>query len=169
MGCIKNVTLAITKLTLRIDQLWVRLRQLSHRNSRLTNLNIFLLVYSQPHICWLLTRYCTWRSTVVIAWLTFETTCLCTQWVLYAIVSIIIAENASLNALNVSALDQQNLSKYNAGPCEWKPYKLAEASPTNLVILGTSPCSCHYSHKFDGLNGCTRGLHYTQCTLTSWH
>ena len=29
------------------------------------------------------------------------------------------ANNASLNALNVSALDRQNLSQYSAGPCEW--------------------------------------------------
>lgn len=29
-----------------------------------------------------------------------------------------IAENVSLNAGNVSALDRQNLSPYSAGPCE---------------------------------------------------
>ena len=29
-----------------------------------------------------------------------------------------IAENASLNAESVTSLNQQNLSKYSAGPCE---------------------------------------------------
>ena len=31
---------------------------------------------------------------------------------------LVLAENASFNAGNVSALDRQNLSKYSAGPCE---------------------------------------------------
>ena len=30
-----------------------------------------------------------------------------------------LANNASLNAVNVSALDRQNLNQYSAGPCEW--------------------------------------------------
>ena len=34
-----------------------------------------------------------------------------------------LAENASLNAGNVSLLDRQNLSKYSAGPCEWSRTK----------------------------------------------
>ena len=35
-----------------------------------------------------------------------------------------LAENVTLNALNVSALDRQNLGKYSAGPCE-----------SNIVII----------------------------------
>lgn len=31
---------------------------------------------------------------------------------------LVLVENASLNAGNVSELNRQNLSKYSAGPCE---------------------------------------------------
>ena len=33
--------------------------------------------------------------------------------------ALLIAENASLNAANVNALDEQNIGKYSSGPCEW--------------------------------------------------
>ena len=33
--------------------------------------------------------------------------------------TLLIAANASFNAANVNALDQQNIGKYSSGPCEW--------------------------------------------------
>ena len=59
------------------------------------------------------------------AWFDFISSCMYISCVTYAFhVHFYSAEDATLNALNVSALDPQNLSKYSAGPCELTLYML---------------------------------------------